>query len=63
VKPVPVIVVVKTPSGNCPFEPTPVIVGVGATGAISVTVAVALPFCPVAVTMSVPVEDIVAGAV
>jgi hypothetical protein len=63
VNPVPVMAVVKMPSGNCPFEPTPVIVGVGATGAISVTVAVALPSGPVAVTASVPVEDIVEGAV
>ncbi len=29
VKPVPVIVVVKMPNGNAPFEPTPVITGVG----------------------------------
>ncbi len=60
VKPVPVIVVVKMPSGNCPFEPAPVITGVDG---IKVTVAVALPFGPVAVTLSVPVDDIVVGAV
>jgi hypothetical protein len=60
VKPVPVIVVVKMPSGNCPFEPTPAITGVDG---IKVTVAVALPFGAVAVTLSVPVDDIVAGAV
>ena len=51
VKPVPVMVVVKMPSGNCPFEPTLVMTGVGG---ISVTVAVAVPFGPVAVTVSVP---------
>jgi hypothetical protein len=60
VKPVPVMVVVKMPSGNCPFEPTPVITGVGG---IKVTVAMAFPFGPVAVTVSVPVEDIAEGAV
>lgn len=63
VKPVPVIVVVKMPSGNCPFAPTPVMVGVGEGGGISVTVAVALPSGPVAITVSVPVEDIADGAV
>src|SRR5579863_6495281 len=59
-KPLPVIVVVKMPSGNCPFAPTPVMTGVGG---ISVTVAVAFPFGPVAVTASVPVADMPAGAV
>ena len=62
-KPMPVIVVLKIPSGNCPFEPTPAIAGVGRVGAMSVTVALALPFDPVAVTVSVPVEDIADGAV
>src|ERR1700722_17347410 len=59
VKPVPVIVVLKIPSGNRPFEPTPVITGMDGIGvdAINVTVAVAFPFGPVAVTASVPVED------
>jgi hypothetical protein len=51
------------PKGNFPFEPTPVITGVGAAGGISVTVAVAVPFGPVAITLSVPVEDIADGAV
>jgi len=55
-----VTVELKIPSGNCPFEPTPVITGVGG---ISVTVAVAFPFTPVAVTVSVPVVDNDAGAV
>jgi hypothetical protein len=59
-KPVPVMVVEKIPSGSCPFEPTPVIAGVGG---MSVTVAVPLPLGPVAVTASVPVEDIADGAV
>ena len=59
-KPVPVIVVVKIPSGNWPFEPTPVITG---TGGFNVTVAVAFPFGPAAVTVSVPVVEIDAGAV
>jgi hypothetical protein len=60
VKPTPVIVVAKMPSGNCPFEPTPVSTG---GGGINVTVAVAFPFGPVAVTVSVPVVDIAEGAV
>ena len=51
---------VKIPSGNCPFAPTPVMTGVGG---FSVTVAVALPFGPVAVTASVPVEVMAPGAV
>jgi len=59
-KPVPVIAVEKIPSGNCPLEPTAVITGVGG---ISVTVAVAFPFGPVAVTASVPVVGNDAGAV
>ena len=40
-KPLPVMVALKMPSGNCPFDPTPVITGMGG---ISVTVALALPF-------------------
>jgi hypothetical protein len=60
VKPVPVTVVEKMPSGSWPPDPTLVITGVGG---ISVTVAVAVPFGPVAVTASVPVVDKAAGAV
>ena len=59
-KPLPVMLVVKMPSGNCPFAPTPVMTGVGG---ISVTVAVAIPLGPVAVTASVPVEGMTVGAV
>ena len=59
-KPLPVMVALKMPSGNCPFDPTPVITGMGG---ISVTVALALPFGPVAVTVSVPLVDIEPGAV
>src|ERR1700733_2717393 len=59
-KPVPVMVEVKIPSGNCPLEPTPVTTGVGG---ISVTVAVAFPSGPVAVTVSVPAVGNDAGAV
>ncbi len=59
-KPVPVIVIVKIPSGSCPFVPTPVIAGVGG---VSVTVAVPLPLGPVAVTVSVPPAGIADGAV
>ena len=60
VKPLPPIVVVKMPNGNCPFEPTLLMTGVGG---ISVTVAVAVPLGPVAVTASVPVGDMIVGAV
>ena len=49
----------KIPSGNCPLDPTPVMTGVGG---MRVTVAVADPLGPVAVTASVPVEDMAAGA-
>ena len=59
-KPLPAIVVPKMPSGNCPFDPTPVTTGMGG---IRVTVALAVPFGPVAVTVSVPLADIEAGAV
>ena len=54
------MVVLKMPSGSCPFTPTLVITGVGG---ISVTVAVADPLGPVAVTASVPVGDSADGAV
>ena len=60
VNPVPVMVVLKTPSGSWPFDPTAVMTGVGG---ISVTVAVAVPFAPSTVTVSVPHADRVAGAV
>ena len=65
VKPVPVTVVEKIPSGSCPLLPTPVITGVGAggAGALSVTVAFALPPGPVAVTESTPPDGSEAGAV
>src|SRR5271156_5964293 len=65
VKPVPVTVVEKIPSGSCPLVPTPVITGVagGGAGAFRVTVAFALPSGPVAVTESTPPDGSVAGAV
>src|ERR1035438_8530961 len=59
-KPEPVTVVENKPSGNWPPFPTLVITG---AGGISVMVAVAVPFGPVAVTASVPEEVIASGAV